>query len=236
MFDVPTEKGYQPIIVGGRKLNIEGAVSDSDGDNISNLNSEYCELTALYWIWKNSNDDIVGLVHYRRYFEARKKIMSPSYVSKIMIDYDIIVPQKRNYFIASIKRHYDTAHYSSDLCLVRTKIMKIHPDYIDVFDKVMSGKKIFLYNMFVTKKEILRSYCEWLFPLINEVSQEIDTSNYDPYQKRVIGFLAERLFNVWVCKNISEEKIRYLPVINTDGEPKVKKAINFIYRIISSKG
>ena len=67
-----TEEPYMPIHV-GKALHPDvdlGIQGDDTGDNISLKNSSYCELTGMYWAWKNLKGvDVIGLCHYRRYFD-----------------------------------------------------------------------------------------------------------------------------------------------------------------------
>ena len=47
--------------------NFRACCHDDEGDNISQKNKTYCELTAQYWAWKNEDADYYGFFHYRRY-------------------------------------------------------------------------------------------------------------------------------------------------------------------------
>ena len=75
--NVLRREGYIPLHVGAEGKEDLGFVKDNTGDNISCKNPNYCELTGLYWIWKNSNYNKVGLSHYRRFFApySNRKIM-----------------------------------------------------------------------------------------------------------------------------------------------------------------
>ena len=76
---MPSDRIYLPLHVGaagkkdadGRPLDL-GYTRDDSGENISEKNPYYCELTGLYWAWKNLNADYLGLVHYRRHFRNGK--------------------------------------------------------------------------------------------------------------------------------------------------------------------
>ena len=218
---------YQIIGVGNCPK-VNGYIYDNTGNNISTKNTSFCELTALYWIWKNTNDDIVGLVHYRRFFANNSlglkfSFLKSNTVNKILKNYDIILPiHTKLYSIdktsdkiiknISIRDQYTMNHYKKDLDLICDIICKKYPKYKDALNEVMNSKTLSLFNMFVCKKELIDKYCEWLFDILFEAEKHIDISNYDDYQKRVFGFLSERLFNVWVKKN--NLNVKTLPVIN----------------------
>ncbi|AFI91093.1 DUF4422 domain-containing protein [Pectobacterium parmentieri] len=236
-YDFPQECIYIPIQVGNGK--VAGFLyKDSVKDNISHLNPFFCELTALYWIWMNDDNDIIGLAHYRRYFSSKNKVvkmkknfvMDESEVSEAMKSADIIVAKPRNYFITTIENHYRRAHHSKDYDVLRETVIELYPDYIKSFDTVMHGKKLSLYNMFVAKREVIDSYCNWLFNILFSIENKIDYQSYDSYQKRVFGFMAERLFNVWLEHHKGEVKIQYNRVNNIEGEKIFSKGVDFLKR------
>ena len=66
-------KIFKPLLCGAFKNKDIGIEKDNIGNNISVKNDNYSELTGLYWIWKNSDADIKGLFHYRRYLKLNEK-------------------------------------------------------------------------------------------------------------------------------------------------------------------
>lgn len=238
MYGFPHSAIYHPLFVGGKcGQNSERFLMDNTGEHISEKNPSFCELTGLYWAWKNQffcNSKYVGLVHYRRYFRGNgeklkdKTILSEKEILNLLKKYDCIVPKKRNYFIESIYSHYKHAHHIRDLDLTKEIIAVDSPEYLSSFEQVMSGKQLHLYNMFIMKKVFFDKYCEWLFDVLFKLEKQINISNYDNYQKRVFGFIAERLFNVWVLHH--QLKIKEISVMNLDGENFIRKAINLVIR------
>ena len=66
---LPKNSLYLPIHVGSALAakELPGYQRDDEGDNISEKNPLYCEMTAQYWLWKNVDADYYGLCHYRRF-------------------------------------------------------------------------------------------------------------------------------------------------------------------------
>ncbi|WP_407378394.1 DUF4422 domain-containing protein [Megamonas funiformis] len=205
---MPKIEMYLPIQVGLINKNDLGYLKDNTGDNISYKNPNYCELTAMYWAWKNIDVDYIGICHYRRYFTNKNKlkrfiigkknsILTEKEVEILLNKYDVILP-KKNIFKESIKEQYAKNHKEKDLYIVENIIYKKYPQYMDIFYKVMNGNSGYFLNMFVMRKKVFNNYCKWLFSILFETERSINLKEYDTYQSRIFGFLSERLFNVWL--------------------------------------
>ncbi|MGN0240807.1 MAG: DUF4422 domain-containing protein [Candidatus Weimeria sp.] len=178
-----------------------GYVPDNIGDNISEKNPNYCELTGIYWLWKNVSCDIIGICHYRRYFFYNGDFLRKEDIESILKDYDVILPRSYHIESASVYDFYKEYHHIEDLDTVREIISELYPDYLDSFDLCMRTGLINPLNMLVAGKTTFDRYCEWLFSILSEAEKKIDISGYDEYQSRIFGFLAERLTKVFFIHN-----------------------------------
>lgn len=167
-------------------------VGDHTGDNISSKNREFSELTALYWIWKNDTHSIVGLSHYRRRFR-----IEPESVSSILNNYDIIIPPPY-YFRQSLRDEYTKHHTKEDLKLLISVMHQMHPQMDRILENVLNQNMLLPYNMIITSKDLLCEYCQWLFPILFRLENMLSLDSRDAYQRRVFGFLSERLFTAYV--------------------------------------
>lgn len=189
---------YMPIQV-GKALHPEidlGFQCDNTGDNISEKNGSYCELTALYWAWKNLKDvDYIGLAHYRRYFD-----MSPKQVLDAYNKDSIIIANHR---ILPISVYDELVHWTSleDTTIFIDTIMTLYPDYSeDILSYYFRGNKFSQFNMMLMSKENYNLYCEFIFSVLIKTEQRIRLASYTR-QRRVIGYLAESLLGLWIKHN-----------------------------------
>lgn len=213
-------KDYCPIQVGSYRGELLGYQRDDVGDNISNRNANFCELTGLYWIWKNSLDEYKGLVHYRRYFGKRnftnsiKDIYSYQELKALLKDCDIVLPYieyfKENARDELLKECCTVEIFNNLRSIVSTK----HADYLKAFDNYFKNNESYLFNMMFTDRETFDSYCNWLFDILFELEKVTDLADLNTYQQRLYGFLSERLLNVWVKKN--GLKTKHVGVIQTE--------------------
>lgn len=237
-YRMPQDDIYLPVLVGaaGRACDdaifSEGYFRDDAGDNISAKNGSYCELTALYWAWKNVDADYLGLVHYRRHFRGGafgdkfERILGRDKAEKLLSDCSVLLPKKRHYFIESNRSQYIHAHHEIGLTAAEKVIKEYYPQYSSAFDEVMARTSGHRFNMFVMRRDIANSYCEWLFDVLFKVEGMLDISSWSDKEKRVFGYLSERLLDVWLLKNnIKYKDVPYMFMENLNWFSKIYKFI-----------
>ncbi|OAZ04355.1 DUF4422 domain-containing protein [Flavobacterium succinicans] len=226
-----------PIQVGNR-ANIEtNILRDDTFDTISKKNNTFCELTAAYWIWKNYNDaDIVGICHYRRYFNffnpiynlkpsAQKKISVSKFkqtkafkssssildkkITSILSTHDIILVRPYEFKKGSLSQNYCDEHRHEDWELTKKIIKEKYPQYTESIKLFLDeGTKFHIGNMLICTKKLFDDYHEWLFSILFELESKVTIPD-DPYQARLFGFISERLINLYVYHN--SLKIKGIP-------------------------
>lgn len=176
-------------------------VRDDMGDHISHRNRRYCELTALYWIWKNDAADYAGLCHYRRHFELKEEMLRKLLVSDI--DVVLTIPILN---VPGVREVYRHDHVERDWDVMLGAIRRLSPEYLPAAIELQNGIFYYGYNMFLARKEILDDYCAWLFPILTYCEAHCEEKT-DSYQKRYIGFLAERLLSIYFLHHEADYKI-----------------------------
>lgn len=238
---MPTDEMYLPLHVGKLGKADLGYQGDDTGDNISIKNPNFCELTGLYWAWKNLPNDYLGLIHYRRFFsvknrsELKKSALETLYLTNkeasILLDeYDVIVPTKRYYIIETLYSHYANTMYKEHLDVTRDIISEYCSEYLDSFDSVMKQRSGHMFNMFIMSKELVNSYCSWLFPILFELEKRIPADQYSAFHARFYGRVSELLFNVWLKEHVKHRplKVKAIPFVYGEKINWLKKGTAFL--------
>lgn len=198
-FEVPKDPIYIPVHVGRKEKADLGYLGDDTGENISEKNCYYSELTGLYWAAHNVTDaDYFGLCHYRRFFlDEKNELPDEQQYEEILKDHDVILA-RAVYHPKSYFEVYKEAHNIHDLQVTGEVLRRLYPEMYPVFEDVIAGTKVYSGNMFVTSRELFCEYTEWLFSIFSLVEPQINPDAYDAYHRRVYGFLSEQLLYVWV--------------------------------------
>lgn len=203
---------------------LKNTTGDDTGDNISKLNREFCELTGLYWMWKNyekiGNPDFVGFMHYRRHFILSETEMNskPDMCNLIRLPYagdnyekdiglsllnDII--DKKEIIISKNTNEETVLDYHLNLPFIvptmllgsLNKIKLKYPEDKDNIDNFINGHTFYWSNMFISSRDVFFELCNWIFPKLFYAFENLDFSKTSVAQNRFVGYLAEILFGVF---------------------------------------
>ena len=230
---VPELPYIHPIQVGAANTEkrFSNMLQDDIGDHISARNSSYCELTAVYWAWKNVQADYIGLFHYRRFlsFDQHRKTekdgfihmtelnqaaintlhLTPQNMQNYIVKHDIVMMRPINVFdmtagnCLTVRQQFDIVpqHRPQDLTKAVEILSVMYPDYIQDAKRYLDGEKAFYCNMFIMKQELFHTYCQWLFPILDQLyiyQRNNYTEQMGTYEERLVGFIAERLQGIFI--------------------------------------
>ena len=236
-YRMPNDPLYLPVHVGaegkrdakGNPLDF-GYQKDNEGENISLKNPRYCELTGIYWAWKNLDSDYLGLVHYRRYFGGKKRgkdlfdsILTRDELEPMLGKYEIFVPKPQRYMIETLYSHYAHTHYAEHLDVTREILSERYPEYLSSYDKVLDQTHGYMFNMMIMDRAHFNIYCTWLFDILEELETRIDDSLLDAFEGRLYGRISEIDTGA-----ISTSSIKVLPLVYIEKVNWVKKGYSFL--------
>lgn len=194
---------YKPLFVGADgKENTYGYLRDDIGDNISNKNCYYSELTGIYYIYKNITDvDIVGTCHYRRYLvDEKDNLLDRKQIIEYLKEYDCITSKCLNlnytYYYGFSENH--KPYYLDE---TRKVISRSYPDYLEDYDRLVNDKHTYFGNIMISRRELFCDYCKWLFDILFELEDNIVIEEENSYHRRIFGFISEFLWYLWVVHN-----------------------------------
>ena len=221
---------YMPIQCGKAISKYDlGIQGDDTGDNISAKNPYYCELTALYWAWKNlKNVDYIGLCHYRRYFDfnshssfliegknVTEKIFFQDNNKNISINEAVVLPSYQHFSQPLIDVHIRNAGLIN-FCILEKVVLKLYPEYVNSVRKIFYNTfSLPQRNMFIMKKTLFDDYAKWLFHILFEVEKYLRPSFYR-YEDRVFGFMGEMLLPLYCYHNKLKINKRQLSCITEE--------------------
>lgn len=201
---------------------IDGYNRDDNGENLSNLQPILCELSSLYYVWKNKKSDIIGLVHYRRYFAKNGKILNSQMIDNIFKTTNVILPKKRRYLFKTPTNYYifgrshnkkTTSIRANYIKILKNTLYELYPEQKECIDFTFNKRYAHLKNMFIMKYEEFDSYCTFLFNVLLTMNEKCE------FKDRALGTMGEYLLDVWI--NINNIKYKEIKVLCTDKKENI---------------
>jgi lipopolysaccharide biosynthesis glycosyltransferase len=193
---------------------------DDEGDNISEKNKMYHELTAQYWAYKNdSGADYYGFWQYHRYFafstdaedvihcESLNEGVLTKYgiderrIAEYCDDFDIILPEAREIIIEgqklsayeAISRNFE----KKDLDLFIKIITSKYPLYYDALMETLDSKTALGAHLFIMRKDLFMEYSSFLFDVLDEFEAAVDFSIKKQKHLKILNELAKVLLSTF---------------------------------------
>lgn len=250
--DLVLPQGYCYMEVGSscHERRISGILHDDEGENISWKNDTYCELTALYWLWKNSEDQVLGLCHYRRLFSedmqismfplqmehenrAADNILKEDKIRCLLKNHDLILPMPYEPGDCTAREDLHRFVSEKDIAILEDLMEGSFPDYFAALQTVFASRNLSYCNMLIAGRAVFDGYCSFLFDFLEKYEKVIDLSGHSTQQRRIFGYVSEVLLNVYVEANhLVPAYVNILAVTECFGKSAAQKTAARFYTVI----
>ena len=219
----------------GSKEHFAGMLHDDDGINISKDNPYYCELTAQYWVWKNTDSNFVGFMHHRRFFMLTKEnirdTLNPNFrlrpyyiydrpdlktldriglntasISSVASSYDIVAPAAEKIY-ETVRHQYNRCEKPvvDEMKMICDIINEYYPEYRSAAESYLDGREAYFCNMFMMRRDVFDEYCTWLFDILKRMDEKRIANQR---RLRDNGKIGERLFGIYFMKKTQDKVLR----------------------------
>lgn len=175
---------------------------DNEGDNISDRNANYSEMTVTYWAWKNEHADYKGICHYRRILD----LSGNEYAAIFANDIDVVLPFP---YLCHGDTSFQYARYTSaeDVSLM---LDAIPDDERERAKEILNGRYLYNHNMMIAQERVFDDYCKWIFPVLDRIERRLHERG-EYRNNRYAGYLGEILTSVFFTRRRHELKIVHAP-------------------------
>lgn len=197
----PALRSFERSIQAGAALSDKrvAPLTDGTGTNISAKNRQYCEMSAAYWVWKNTDHAWTGIEHYRRHLLVTPKMLGHG-VDAVMplpyVCYPNTMAQFRRFVSGDVQR-----------ALLRA-LKTLHPLEYGEYEDILYGPYQYTYNIVCARRAVFEDYCEWFFE-ITEYMETMSDEVPEIRETRALSYVAEVLTNLYFTHNRRGWNIRH---------------------------
>ncbi|MCR4746129.1 MAG: DUF4422 domain-containing protein [Lachnospiraceae bacterium] len=176
-------------------------IRDDKGKNISSKNRMYCEMSAVYWVWKNTDHDWIGIEHYRRHLLVKPEMLTDDIDVIMPLPY-ICYPNEMAQFLRFTSENVKDALFRA--------LKSLHPEKFEDYKKILYGKYQYTYNLVCAKKHVFDDYCRWFFEITEYMEKEYSEELPELIETRAFSYVAEVLTNLYFIYHQKDLRIRHV--------------------------
>lgn len=198
----------------------KGNDTSISGDSINYLNTYYCELCTLYWVWKNTDDKLLCFEQYRRPFDHHN----------IVPRIGEAVTYEKNRMKFSICEQFAICHGKERETYIFQTLIKLFGKESPYVLYWVNADEMYTNTTMIINRDDFDKMCEFVFSVLFELDKiwglNLNPENYAEnaqyftedrryeYQRHFMAYIGERLVSAYIKTNL---KTITIPRLDNDG-------------------